>query len=79
VLHVFLRAYEVGQQVWSEYSSRYSRKDFTQPQLFACLAVRERLGLSYRCAQVFFGDVPEWLAQIGMTQPPDHPALSLSK
>ena len=75
VLHVLLRAYQVAQQVWPEYSSLYSREDFSQPQLFACLAVRERLGLSYRRVEVFFRDVPDWLQQIGMKRPPDHNTL----
>jgi hypothetical protein len=75
VLHVLLRAYQVGQQVWPEHSSPYSRKDFTQAQLFACLAGRERLGLSYRRAEAFFRDVPDWLEQIEMTRPPDHNTL----
>src|SRR5271168_3457412 len=75
VLHVLLRAYQVAQQIWPEYSSPYSREDFTQPQLFACLAARERLGLSYRRAEAFLRDVPDWLARIGMTRPPDHNTL----
>ena len=75
VLQVMLRAYQVGRRVWPDYSSPWSRQTFTQPQLFACLAVREALQLSYRRAEVFLGDVPDWLARIGLAQAPDHNTL----
>lgn len=75
VLHVLLRAYDVGQEVWPDFSSPYSRTDFTRPQLFACLAVRERLGLSYRRTEAFLRDVPQWLERIGIRRPPDHNTL----
>jgi Transposase DDE domain len=74
-LQLMLRAYEVGQRIWPDYSSRYSRQEFTQPQLFACLAVRESLKLSYRRAEVFLRDVPDWLAKIDLNHAPDHNTL----
>jgi hypothetical protein len=74
-LHLMRRAYQVAQQVWPDYSSPWSRQAFTQPQLFACLAVREMLQLSYRKAEVFLGDVPDWLAQIDLAGAPDHNTL----
>ena len=69
------RAYELGQRVWPDYASRFSRHDFTRPQLFACLVVRESLRLSYRKAEAFLDDVPDWLAEIGLDRPPDHNTL----
>jgi hypothetical protein len=72
---LFHRAYELGQRVWPGYASRFSRQDFTRPQLFACLVVRESLRLSYRKAEAFLADVPDWLASIGMTHAPDHNTL----
>jgi len=66
------RAYQLGQRTWPDFTSPFSRQDFTQPQLFACLAVRESLKLSYRRAEVFLGDVPDWLAEINLRQAPDH-------
>ena len=74
-LQVMLRAYEIAQEVWPDYSSPWSRQEFTQPQLFACLAVREMLQLSYRRAEVFLGDVPDWLARIDLARAPDHNTL----
>lgn len=75
VLQVMIRAYQVGQLIWPDYSSSSSRQDFTQPQLFACLAVREMLRLSYRRAEAFLKDVPDWLARIDLQEAPDHNTL----
>ncbi len=69
------RAHELGQRVWPDYDSPFSRHDFTRPQLFACLAVRESLRLSYRKTEAFLIDVPDWLASIGMNHAPDHNTL----
>lgn len=57
------------------HTSKFSRAEFTLPQLFACLVVREMLQLSYRKAEAFFRDSPDWLADIGMNRPPDHNTL----
>jgi hypothetical protein len=70
-----LRAYELGQRIWPDRASRFSRQDFTQPQLFACLVVREALKHSYRRAEAFLIDVPDWLAEIQMKHAPDHNTL----
>ena len=69
------RAYALGQRVWPDFDSRFSRHDFTRPQLFACLVVRESLRLSYRKVEVFLSDVPDWLASIGLARAPDHNTL----
>ena len=70
-----LRAYRLGQRIWPDYWNRFSRQDFTQPQLFACLVVRESLKLSYRKAEAFLLDVPDWLAEIELRHAPDHNTL----
>src|SRR5947209_19518640 len=69
------RAYALGQRVWPDYDSRFSRHDFTRPQLFACLVLRESLRLSYRKAEAFLADVPGWLAEIDLDHAPDHNTL----
>jgi hypothetical protein len=51
ILQLMLQAYDLGQRIWPDYRSEFSRQDFTQPQLFACLVVREGLKLSYRRAE----------------------------
>lgn len=68
-------AYALGGDVLPAYTAKFSRKDFTLPQLFACLVVREMLRLSYRKAEAFFRDNPDWLAEIGSHKPPDHNTL----
>jgi hypothetical protein len=74
-LELLHRGYELGRRVWPGHAHRFSRHDFTRAQLFACLVVRESLGLSYRKAEAFLIDVPDWLASIGMTRAPDHNTL----
>ena len=64
-----------GRQRLRNYSSKYSRHDFTLAQLFACLVVRELLGLSYRKLEAFLLDAPDWIAELGMTRVPDHNTL----
>lgn len=59
----------------SPHASRFSRKSFTRAQLFACLVMREYLGLSYRDTQAMLADVPDWLALIGRSGVPDHNTL----
>jgi hypothetical protein len=55
--------------------SKYSRHDFTLPQLFACLVVRELFHLSYRRLEAFLRDAPDWMADLGLKQSPDHNTL----
>jgi hypothetical protein len=74
-LELMRRAYELGQRLWPDYGSPFSRQDFTRPQLFACLVLRESLRLSYRKTEAFLIDVPDWLAGIGMDAMPDHNTL----
>lgn len=72
---VFLKAYAMGCEVWKSYSHACSRCDFQLPQLYACLVLRQVLKLSYRRTEAFLGSVPEWLAEISMSRPPDHNTL----
>lgn len=72
---VFRHAHAVACEVWKPFSHRFSRHDFQLPQLFACLVVREFFQLSYRKTEEFFGDSPDWLADIGMSKAPDHNTL----
>jgi hypothetical protein len=74
-LELFCRAHALGQRVWPDYGSRFSRRDFTRPQLFACLVLRESLRMSYRKTEAFLIDVPGWLAEVGLEAVPDHNTL----
>src|SRR4051812_32075322 len=72
---VMLLAWHLAGCKLRRYYCKYSRHDFTLPQLFACLVVRELLRLSYRKLEQFLKDSPEWIADLGMTRAPDHNTL----
>jgi len=70
-----LVAHHLARQSLSSYSCKFSRHDFTLPQLFACLAVKELLRRSYREAEALLRDSEHWCHAIGMSKPPDHNTL----
>ena len=72
---VLNRAYELAREFLPEHRSKFSRHDFTQPQLFACLVLREHQKKSYRGIQALLEDAPEWRADIGLSRTPDHNTL----
>src|ERR1700733_13914548 len=74
-LTTFLRAHQLGSTIWKGHSHRFSRHDYTCAQLFACLVLREVLKMSYRRAEAFLKDVPDWLRQISLEHAPDHNTL----
>lgn len=68
-------AHAVACQSLPAYSNRFSRRDFTLPQLFACLVVKDMLKRSYRGVEAVLRDSRPWLDDIGMTHAPDHTTL----
>lgn len=68
-------AYSLALAILPNQSSKYSRRDFTQPQLFACLILREHQKKSYRGVVALLEDSPQWRADIGLTRTPDHNTL----
>ena len=68
-------AFHLASHSLTLYSNKFSRHDFTLPQLFACLVVKEHLGRSYRGAEALLRDSPEWRRMIGMSKTPDHNTL----
>jgi hypothetical protein len=68
-------AYVVGQRILKPYSHRFSRHDFTLPQLFACLVVREHQKKSYRGTEALLRDASDWCTLLGMPRVPDHSTL----
>lgn len=52
------------------YSHQYSPKKFTQPQLFACLVLKEFLRLDYRKLQAVLKDTPTLAAAIKLSPIP---------
>jgi len=63
-------AYATGRQALQPYAHRFSPKKFTQPQLFACLVLKEFLKLDYRGVQQFLLDTPDLRAVIELTHVP---------
>ena len=72
---VLLVAHRIGDEVLREYSCKCSRHDFTLPQLFACLVLREFYDLSYRRTEALLRDSQAWLEEIGLQAAPDHNTL----
>jgi|SRR5208283_2355721 len=68
-------AYDLARQVLPDYTSRFSRQDFTLPQMFACLVLREMLQKSYRKTELWLRDSLAMLADIGLRKAPDHNTL----
>ena len=51
-----LVAYHLASQCLPNYRNEFSRHDFTLPQLFACLVVKEQMKRSYRGAEALLRD-----------------------
>lgn len=73
---VLVLAWHLACRCLPEYGSFFSRKDFTLPQLFACLVLRHFYNLSYRGVAQLLADSPEWCAAIEMDKPPNFRTLS---
>jgi hypothetical protein len=72
---VLREAHRLAQEVLPDHASKFARRDFTLAQLFACLVLRDFYGLSYRRTEQLLRDSPQWLADIGLSAPPDHNTL----
>ncbi len=72
---VLSAAYALATACVREYQSKFSRKDFTGPQLFACLVLREHQKKSYRGVVALLEDCPHWCADIGLKKVPDRSTL----
>ena len=57
------------------YSSKYSRKDYTQPQLFAILALKTFLKTDYRGVAAFLDDFAELRDDLGLAKVPNYSTL----
>jgi hypothetical protein len=63
-------AYEIGKSALRLYAHRFSPKKFTQPQLFACLVLKEFLKLDYRGLSMLLKDAPTLCDAIGLPTVP---------
>jgi hypothetical protein len=68
-------ALRLAQETLPAYSSKYSRKDFTQHQLFAVLALKTFLKADYRGVVAFLEDFAELRQDLKLSKVPDHSTL----
>ena len=68
-------ALRLAQASLPAYSSKYSRKDYTQHQLFAALALKTFLKTDYRGVAAFLADFAEIRGDLGLAKVPDHSTL----
>ncbi|MEM8875827.1 MAG: transposase [Planctomycetota bacterium] len=71
---VMVMAHELARRCLPGHASKFSRHDFTEAQLFACLCVRKLLGKSYRNTEAILRE-SGWGSSIGMSKVPDHSTL----
>ena len=69
---VMRAAHALGAELFDEHSHAFSRKDFTLPQLFACLVLREHQRKSYRGTEALLRDCADLRDAVGLTRAPDH-------
>ena len=68
---MLLTAHWVGQRSLHTYSHLFSPKKYTQPQLFACLVLKEFLRTDYRKLSALLQDTPDLCVAIGLEKVPN--------
>jgi hypothetical protein len=68
-------ALRLAQAALPPYSSKFSRKDFTQHQLFALLALKTFFKTDYRGVIALFDDFTELRADLGLKKVPHYSTL----
>ena len=68
-------ALATARQTLPPYSSKFSRKDYTQHQLFALLVLREFLKQDYRGLQQLLAEWSDLRQTLGLSKVPDHSTL----
>ena len=74
-LAVARQALAVARAARPAYPSKYARRDYTQHQLFALLAVRTFLKTDYRGAEQLARDWSDLRQAVGLARVPDHATL----
>ncbi|MCP4375421.1 MAG: hypothetical protein GY794_04510, partial [bacterium] len=72
---VALVALAVAEQTLPAYSHRFSPRVFTQPQLFACLAIKTFFRTDYRGVTAILNDMPDLCRAIGLMKIPHFTTL----
>ena len=68
-------ALRLAQQTLPAYASKYSRKDYTQHQLLALLALKTFFKTDYRGVVQMLQDFAELRQDLGLTAPPHYSTL----
>lgn len=68
-------ALSVARESIPAYSSKFSRKDFTQHQHLALVALREFLKVDYRGLEQILREWAELRGVLGLTKVPDHSTI----
>jgi hypothetical protein len=74
-LAVARAALAVAADALPAYSCKFSRRDYTQPQLFAILALRAFLKTDYRGIEQYLRDWSDLRPALGLAKVPDHSTL----
>jgi hypothetical protein len=72
---VALEALAAAREALAAYSSRFSRKDFTQPQHFACLVLKSFFRTDYRGIVAILADLPDLRAALELKKVPHFTTL----
>ena len=75
-VRVAREALAAGRAALPEYGSRYSRRDYTQPQLFALLVLRQFLRTDYRGIVTLVAEWSELRHALGLTKVPHYSTLA---
>lgn len=72
-------ALQLAREGLPPYSSKYSRKDYTQHQLFAILALKTFLKTDYRGVVAVVADFAELRNDLGLTKVPHYSTLDYAE
>ena len=72
---VALEALATARQALPTYSSRFSRRDFTLAQHFACLVLKSFFRTDYRGISAILTDLPDLCATLGLEKVPHFTTL----
>ena len=70
-----ITVFRLGQSAFRDHASRFSRKDFTRPQLLAVLALKEFEKATYRGTEALLSNSPELCDVVRLKRVPDHSTL----
>ena len=70
------KALQVARHAIPAYSSKYSKKDFTQHQLFAALTLRQFFKTDYRGIAAILADSTDLRGALGLTKVPHFSTLA---